>query len=165
MTLREELPQRTQDPGFSRINNALHDEIAAQIEAFMRNGGRINEVPAGASGEDKSGPNFSGGRNYTVDNDGELVMLKNDAYEKNRKRARKHKQITDNTPLGMFPKPPKKIKVRSNTGHLHISRKQDGTLVVRVLNKQVGTFKKEDLDKALEARNKHYEMIGFTCYD
>lgn len=159
MTLREELPQRTQEPGFSRINNALHDEIAAQVEAFMRSGGRINEVPVGVSGEDKSGPAV------TVNDDGDLVGFKTDAYEKNRKRARKHKQITDNTPLGMFPKPPKKIKVRSNTGHLHISRKQDGTLVVRVLNKQVGTFKKDELDKALEARNKHYEMIGFTCYD
>ena len=157
MTLREELPPRTQ-PCFSRINNDLHDEISAQVEAFMRSGGRINEVPRGASGKKIDGP-------VTVNDDGEIVAFKVDAYEKNRKRARKHKQITDNTPLGMFPKPHKKTKARSNTGHLHISRKQDGTLIVRVLNRQVGTFKKDELEKALEARNKHYEKIGFTCYD
>lgn len=31
------------------IDNAAHDEIAAQIEAFMASGGKIQEVPQGKS--------------------------------------------------------------------------------------------------------------------
>lgn len=51
MTLREELPPRTQEPCFSRINNALHDEISAQVEAFIKAGGQINPIPSGMSGD------------------------------------------------------------------------------------------------------------------
>lgn len=51
MTLREELPQRTQDHGFTRINNDLHDEIESQIQVFLKSGGKINEVLPGVSGD------------------------------------------------------------------------------------------------------------------
>jgi len=51
MTLREELPQRTQEPVFSRINHELHEEIRSQVEEYLRKGGKVNVIPQGASSE------------------------------------------------------------------------------------------------------------------
>lgn len=153
MTLREELPPRTQ-PCFSRINNDLHDEISAQVEAFMRSGGRINEVPVGVSGKKVDGPAVA------VNDDGELVDFKTDAYEKNRKRAKRRKEEMDNTPLGMFPKARLK-KVNSNTGHKYISLLKDGKLKVNIGKKFLRTYPSAyQIGQAIQDRDDYLKSIG-----
>lgn len=154
MTLREELPPRKQEPCFSRINNDLHDEISAQVEAFMRSGGRINEIPAGASGRKLDGAAV------VVNDSGELVPFQVDAYEKNRKRAKRRKEEMDNTPLGMFPKVRPK-KTNSNTGHKYISLLKDGKLKVNIGKKFLRTYPSADqIGQAIQDRDDYLKSIG-----
>lgn len=47
--LADELPPK--HTVFSRINTWLHDELEGQIARFLRDGGKINNVPAGATSE------------------------------------------------------------------------------------------------------------------
>lgn len=147
MTLREELPQRTQEHPFSRINHDLHNEISIQVEQFLKSGGRISEIPRGASGIKQEGPAFY------VNESGDLVSIRHDQFAKRRiGKGEKTEFVPENL------KSRSRKKSRGASGHLNVHVQKSGGFLVMVGRKRVGIFK--TIDEAVAARNEYYDKIG-----